>query len=204
MNYSYNNFSTPFSRNYQMPNHVQPQYVQQFPIQQMQQPAPQNMQTQMMQPMAQPVQQVMPIDTPIQYVGYATLKEAEAYILMPNTKGLFIDKTNGMVYEKVCAPDGQSFISHYKKFDINANKEAEEDKQIEADKIMPEFATKNDLNSFVTIEQHKEVMEALSCLKSQINDLKLKGEAKATTYCKNKMIAKSVKPDLEVNDVSAK
>ena len=166
MNYSYSNYQNP----YQMPMYNQPQYQTQP-----QQPA--------MQPQQQmPMQQSMTFDTPIQYVGYATLKEAEAYILMPNTKGLFIDKNSGSVYEKVCGADGQSFISHYKKVENNENKSNAEEKAVN----LPEFATKTDLKGFVNVEQYEKTLQELERLKGQINGLKAMLETKSEQPKKTK------------------
>lgn len=178
MNYAYNNnFSNPYARPFGVPNYAQPQYqmANQMPMQQQQMAQMQSQPQMQQQPMQQPVQQTMPIDMPIQSVVFATLKEAEAYILMPNTKGLFIDKTNGMIYEKVCGADGQSFISHYKKVENNENKSVAEEKAVN----LPEFATKTDLKGFVSIEQYEKTMQALECLKGQINGLKTMLETKA-------------------------
>ena len=161
MNYAYNNnFSNPYNRSFGLPNYSQPQY-QPMPIQP-QQMAQMQTQPQMQQ---QPMQPTMPIDMPIQSVVFATLKEAEAYILMPNTKGLFIDKTNGMIYEKICGADGQSFINHYQKVDQNLHTN---NVQEQSEKKTPEFATKEDLCKFSTVEQYKELTEALKCLQAQI------------------------------------
>ena len=171
MNYSYNSFQNPYLRNYQAPNYNQPQF--QMQQQQMVQPQPQQMpiQQQMQQPMAQPVQQPMPYEIPIQYVGSATLKEAEAYILMPNSKAIFIDKANGMVYEKICANNGQSSINYFKQ--IVAQEEA---KPIETPTPTPiintaEFVKKSDLNGFITIEQYNELLYEFDAFNQQINAL---------------------------------
>lgn len=173
MNYAYNNnFTNPYSRPFSMPNYGQPQF--QMPMQQ-QQMAQMQSQPQMQQPM----QPTMPIDTPIQYVGYATLKEAEAYILMPNTKGLFIDKNSGSVYEKVCGANGQSEIIHYKKVDANANVMPVVGHKEEVNQNVPEFATKTDLKGFVTIEEYENLKEELKGLQGQIKGLKQTPKAKA-------------------------
>ena len=169
--YSYTGYPT---LTYGQRNYMQSQQPMVQP--QMQQPMPQqNIQQ-------QTIQQAMPIDTPIQYVGYATLKEAEAYILMPNTKGLFIDKNSGSVYEKVCGADGQSFISHYKKVENNENKSVAEEKAVS----LPEFATKNDLKGFVSVEQIEKTLQALERLKGQINGLKNMLETKSEQPKKTK------------------
>ena len=176
MPYSYQNYNY----GYQQPTRqmtIQPQF--QMPVQQQQmaqmQAQPQMHQPIQQQPIQQPMQQSMTFDTPIQYVGYATLKEAEAYILMPNTKGLFIDKNNGMVYEKACGINGQSEIIYYKKVELNEDKKVTEETTIN----MPEFATKTDLKDFVTIEQHENLIDTINGLKGQINGLKTMLETKA-------------------------
>lgn len=180
MNYSYYSFQNPYLRNYQAPNYSQPQI--QMQQQQTTQPQPQQMpiQQQMQQPMAQPVQQPMPYEIPIQYVGSATLKEAEAYILMPNSKAIFIDKANGMVYEKICANNGQSSINYFKQ--IVAQEDA---KPIETPTPTPiintaDFVKKSDLNGFITIEQYNELLYEFNAFKQQINALNQPIKAKNT------------------------
>ena len=169
-NYSYNNFANPYMRNYQMPNYGQPQYV---PQQQQQSVPPTQMQMQqpqqqpMQQPIQQPMQQPMQVEAPILYVGYTTLKEAEAYILMPNTKAIFIDKANGMVYEKVCKNDGQSFITAFKKYEPNAENPQE------AAPVAPpidttQFVKKRDLADFVTVNEYNNLLDQFDALRAQI------------------------------------
>lgn len=153
-NYSYNNFANPYMRNYQMPNYGQPQYVQQ-PQQPMPQPQMQ---------MQQPTQ----YELPIQYVGNGTLKEAEGYILVPNAKAIFIDRANGMVYEKISNNEGLSSINHFAKVDNN--------KKVEELAPTPtidtsNFALKQDLKGFVSINQYNLLIDELNSLKSQISTL---------------------------------
>ena len=162
MNYAYNNYNNSFGRNYQMPNYAQPQYYPQ-PVAQPQ--------------VAQQPQQPMQFDMPIQYVGSATLKEAEAYILFPNQKALFIDKANGMVYEKICGNDGQSFISSYKK--VETEKQTAEPIKEEKPLELGEFVRKADLKDFATIEQYKELKEMFNGLKGQIKGSKQAPKTKA-------------------------
>lgn len=183
MNYAYNNnFSNPYSRPFGVPTYNQPQYQMPMPMQQSQMAQMQNQPQMQQQPMQQSIQPTMPIDTPIQYVGYATLKEAEAYILMPNTKGLFIDKNSGMVYEKACGGNGQSEIVYYKKVENNENKSNAQEKAVN----LPEFATKNDLKAFVTIEQYENLMQIIKGLQGQINGSKTMLETKAEQPKKTK------------------
>lgn len=163
MSYSYNNYQNPYQRNYQMPNYNQPQYIPQQSQQPIMQPQTVN-QPQIQPQMQQPVQAEMPI----QYVGYATLKEAEGYILYPNAKAIFIDKANSMCYEKVCANDGQSFLTYYKKVDLNTNNQVESIKQ-ETPFNVGDFVRKDELNGFVTIGQYEELMQMFIALKEQLN-----------------------------------
>lgn len=199
MPYSYQNFG------YQTPTRqlgVQPQYQMpnQIPLQQPQmaqmQAQPQMQQQTMQQPIQQPMQQSMTFDTPIQYVVYATLKEAEAYILAPNTKGLFIDKSNGMIYEKVCGADGQSFISHYQKVDLNDKNEIKDNGNNE---ITIEYATKTDLENFITVEEYENLKQELKGLQGQIKGLKLEPEkvVNKSTKAKNELKTEIKKDNAE-------
>lgn len=127
--------------------------------------APQN------QPQAQPQYEI-----PIQYVGNGTLKEAEAYILFPSHKAFFIDIANGMVYEKVCGQDGQSFISRFKKIDDTAeNKPTEKENPSQPD--FKDFVKLKDIGNFgfATMEDIKNLgfatTEQVSALSKKIDEL---------------------------------
>ena len=156
MNYNNGNYGgMPFS--YQTPYYGNmygqgQQYNRQQPIQQ----------PQMVQP-----QQPMQYEMPIQYVGYGTLKEAEAYILMPNAKAIFIDKTNGMYYEKASNNEGQSFIKHFKevtKSDKTSQKQEKQENTID----YSSFAKKEDLGAFVSIEEYNKLWHKIQQLENQI------------------------------------
>lgn len=131
----------------------QPQY--QMPVQQT--------------PMAQ---QPMQYEYPLQYVGNGTQNEAEGYIIFPNQKGIFFDKANGMVHEKITFNDGQSSITHYKRIDLQPEKQVAETIKEEKPLEVGEFVKKTDLKDFATIEQYKELKEMLEGLQGQINSLK--------------------------------
>lgn len=157
MNYNNGNYgSMPFS--YQTPYYGNmygqgQQYNRQQPIQQ----------PQMVQP-----QQPMQYEMPIQYVGYGTLKEAEAYILMPNTKAIFIDKTNGMYYEKASNNEGLSSIKHFKEVGSK-----DENKGVEAQNAQDtidysSFAKKEDLGEFVSVKQYNDLVLKVESLQKQI------------------------------------
>ena len=167
MNYAYNNFSNPYNRPFNVPNYAQPQYSAQ-----MQQP--------LMQPQQQmSMQQPMQYEIPIQYVGNGTLKEAEGYILFPNQKALFVDKANGMIYEKVSGNDGQSFMVSYKRVEDDTVKKEGENVKAPPAVNMAEYAKKADLSDFVTIEQYNELKELYNALNGQLNAPKQTVKTKA-------------------------
>lgn len=155
----YNNFGNGYQRNYAMPNYTQPQYMQ--PQMTMQQPIAQ-----------QQTQQSIQYEMPIQYVGNGTLKEAEAYILFPNQKAMFVDKANGMVYEKVCGQDGQSFITHFKRVENKAENQAVETPKEQPTIDLSSYAKKDDLGQFVSLEQYKELLSKFETLQKQVMGVK--------------------------------
>lgn len=158
MNYGYNNYTNPYARNYGMPSYApQPQYVpqpQQMPQQQMAQPQP---------------QQNIQYEMPIQYVGNGTLKEAEAYILFPNQKAIFIDKANGMVYEKICGQDGQSFISHFKRVENKAENKPVEPRNDTTTIDLSNYVERKELGAFASVKQYEELKSMLEKLQEQLN-----------------------------------
>ena len=170
MNYGYNNPSYlnaygrgNFSGNYAQPQYMQPQQMVQ-PQMPMQQPQP---------------QQPMQYEMPIQFVGNGTLKEAEAYILFPNQKAMFIDKANGMVYEKISNQDGQSFITHFKKVENKAENQAVETPKEQPTIDLSSYAKKDDLGQFVSLKQYNELKDMFEKLQKQImgakNNVGIKG-----------------------------
>ena len=155
-NYNQPQFTNPYARNYNVPNYAPQQYQMAQP-QMVQQAQPQ-----------QPVQQEMPI----QYVGYATIKEAEGYILFPNSKAIFIDKANDMVYEKICGQDGRSCINHYKKFEENSQNQVVESSKEQPLIDLSSYAKKDDLGEFVSLKQYNELLGKVEQLQKQIMGVK--------------------------------
>ena len=171
MNYGYNAYGNPYGR-YGMPNYAQPQYSPQ--PQQMAQP-----QMPMQQPMVQqPQQQPMQYETPIQFVGNGTLKEAEAYILFPNQKAMFIDKANGMVYEKISNQDGQSFITHFKRVENKAENQGVETPKEQPTIDLSSYAKKDDLGQFVSLKQYNELLSKFETLQKQVMGARNNGGTK--------------------------
>ena len=159
MSFGYNqNYANPYTRmNYGMPNYGQPQFPQQPMVQQ-----------QIQQQVQQPVQ----YETPIQYVGNGTLKETEAYILFPNQKAVFIDKANGMVYEKVCGQDGQSFITHFKKVENNGENQPVESTKDQPTIDLSNYVERKELGDFVSLKQYNELKEMFEKIQKQLTGVR--------------------------------
>lgn len=156
MSYGYQQYGNPYIRNYPTQSYMQPQYVpqpQQVPQQQMVQNQP---------------QQTMQYEMPIQYVGNGTIKEAEAYILFPNQKAIFIDKGNGMVYEKVCGVDGQSTITAYERVKGENEKQPVESPKETPTIDLSEYAKKDDLGAFVSLKMYNELLAKVENLQKAV------------------------------------
>lgn len=159
MNY-YNNYTNPYARNYGMPSYAQPQY------------APQPQQAVQPQVVQQQPQQPMKYEMPIQYVGNGTLKEAEAYILFPNQKAMFIDKANGMVYEKICNQEGQSFITHFKRVENRPENQAVEPRNDTPTIDLSSYVERKELGQFVSLKEYEQLLAKVEQLQKQVMGVK--------------------------------
>lgn len=153
-NYPYTNYAAPNYFN-------QPQFQAQQPQQVMRQVQPQQAQYEM----------------PIQDIRFVTSEEAKAYIVMPNTKVLLIDRQNGMAHLKTADNMGQSVTQCFKFNAVNADgtpiKEQSPQPQINLD----EFIKKSDISAlgFVTVEQYNSLAQKLEQLQKQISGGKQNG-----------------------------
>lgn len=115
------------------------------------------MQTQ--QPMAQPQQpmQTQQYETPIQDIRFVTSEEAKAFIVMPNSKALLIDKNGGVAHLKTADNMGQSVTQYFKFEQVNAD----------GTPIKPQKTQEQiDFSQFVTVNQYNELLEQFNSLKS--------------------------------------
>lgn len=159
-NYGYNqpNYINPYVRqNYGFNNYAQPQY--------------QSQQQMMPQQVAQQPQQQIQYEMPIQFVGNGTIKEAEAYILFPNQKALFVDKANGMVYEKICGQDGQSYITHFKRVENKGENQAVEQTKDQPTIDLSSYAKKDDLGAFVSLKDYEQLLNKFEQLQKQVQTM---------------------------------
>jgi hypothetical protein len=148
-------YGTPQNRaQYGVPSYGGYNYA---PQQQQMPPAPQN------QPQAQPQYEM-----PIQDIRFVTAEEAKAFIVMPNSRVLLIDRS-GTAYLKTADNMGQSVTQYFKFEPVNADGtpiRPQEEPTID----LSAFVKREDLQSlpFVTMEQYSALANELRQLKEQI------------------------------------
>ena len=128
------------------------------------------------QPMAQPQmqaqQQVQPqYETPIQDIRFVTSEEAKAFIVMPNSKALLIDKNGGVAHLKTADNMGQSVTQYFKFEQVNADGSPLKPQEPTPQVDFGQFAKKEELNGFVTIEQYKQLAEQYNSLVEQFKTM---------------------------------
>ena len=157
------NYGNPYSSypygGYGMPNYGQRNYMQpQQPIAQPQ--------------MQQQVQPQMQYETPIQDIRFVTSEEAKAFIVMPNSKALLIDKNGGVAHLKTADNMGQSVTQYFKFEQVNADgtplKPQEPTPQVD----YANFVTKDQLNGLPTAEQYQQLVAQYNTLLDQVNTMK--------------------------------
>ena len=137
---------------YAYPNYGQRNYMQ--PQQQIAQPQ-----------MQQPQQPPMQYETPIQDIRFVTSEEAKAFIVMPNSKALLIDKNGGVAHLKTADNMGQSVTQYFKFEQVNADGSPLKPQE-------PQQAV--DFSQFVTLSQYNDLLEQFNGLKSMVQSAKPK------------------------------
>jgi hypothetical protein len=131
--------------------------------------APNPYQTQqIMQPQPQPQPQVS-YEIPIQDIRFVTSEEAKAYIVMPNTKALLIDR-NGLAYLKTADGMGQSQTEYFRFEPVNADGSPIKPQEKPQEVDFSDFLKKSDLEQmgFVTKEQYTTLSQRLEQIQKQI------------------------------------
>lgn len=136
----------------------------------------------MQQPMQRP--QMQSQDTPINEIKFVTADEAKAYIVMPNTNAMLIDRTNKIAYIKSADNLGQSRNVMYKFEEITGeqvsqlgSKPQEIDTSLFIKKEeLDSFVKKADLGSFITKEDIATLNEKIDKLQKQIKINEILGE----------------------------
>lgn len=153
--YGQNPYSQYHYTGYAYPNYGQRNYMQ--PQQQMSQPQ-----------MQQQVQQPMQYEIPIQDIRFVTSEEAKAFIVMPNSKALLIDKNGGVAHLKTADNMGQSVTQYFKFEQVNADgtplKPQENAPQVD----YSQFVTKKELDGFPTIEQYNTLLAKFETMQKLI------------------------------------
>ena len=153
----YNPYSQYQYQGYGYPTYNNRQYMQ--PQQQMAQPQ-----------MQQQVQPPMQYEIPIQDIRFVTSEEAKAFIVMPNSKALLIDKNGGVAHLKTADNMGQSVTQYFKFEQVNADgtplKPQQPAPQIDFDK----FVAKDELPKygFATKDQFNALFDKLKLIENQI------------------------------------
>lgn len=149
-------FNNPYSTypygNYGMPNYSPRPYAPQ---------AQQTMQSTQQIPM-QPQPQ-MQYETPIQELRFVTSEEAKAFIVMPNSKALLIDKNNGVAHLKVADNMGQSQTQYFKFEPINAD-----GTPIKPQESVPQIDFAELDKKFATVEQYNSLLDQVKQLKQLV------------------------------------
>lgn len=153
MNYNY-----PYLNNQNYGMYQQPTYQQQQMMQQTQQYAPSN-------------------NLPFNDIKFATLKEAEAYMVLPNTKVMFMDRDNSVFYIKSADSLGKSTLEGFKFTRIEDESTQSVSPQIDTkDFVRKEdmksflagFITKDDIKDFITKDELKGIDSKLETFQKQI------------------------------------
>ena len=163
--YGQNNYSQYPYASYGLSPYGQRNYLQ---------PQPQMPQAQMQQATMQTQQQQAPVqyDMPIQDIRFVTSKEAEAFIVMPNSRVLLIDKTGGMAYMKTADGMGQSVTNCYKFERVNADGTPMQPKEEKPKFDFEQFAKKEELNGYVTTEQYNDLFNKFNSMAEQFVAMK--------------------------------
>ena len=141
-----------------------------------------NYQQQMMQRQMQQPQTYMPQDVPFNDIKFVTADEARAYIVMPNTKVMLMDRDKSIFYIKSADAMGKSTLEGFKYSKIDEN--STETQTIEFDTKefvkmddLKDFITKNDISNFITKDELKEIDTKLENIQKRIkiNEI-LKGD----------------------------
>lgn len=158
--YGQNSYSQYPYTGYGYPTYGQRNYMQP------QQPMAQ----QQMQAQQQPMQPQY--ETPIQDIRFVTSEEAKAFIVMPNSKALLIDKNGGVAHLKTADNMGQSVTQYFKFEQVNADGTPIKPQEPTTSQVdFGQFAKKEELNGFVTIEQYKQLSEQYNSLVEQFKTM---------------------------------
>lgn len=142
-------YNNPYNRSYQ-------QYYPQYP--------------QYQQPTYQPIMQ----EQKFQDIKFLNAEQIKAYIVLPNTKEMLIDKENNMAYIVSADNMGNSTIKKYSFVDLNEQKQEKAQPELDMSEYvklsdMDKFVQKTDLQTLFPIDSIKSLENKLQALESRLN-----------------------------------
>ena len=126
---------------------------------------------QMVQPQTQPQTQIpTAYETPIQDIRFVTNKEAEAYIIYPNSRVLLLDTENGVAHLKTADAMGKSTTQYFKFTPISADGTPIKPPSAQPSIDLSDYIKRTDLEQLglVTADQFKAMEQRLEALQRQI------------------------------------
>jgi hypothetical protein len=153
-------YNNPYNRSYQ-------QYYPQYP-----------------QPTYQPMPQ--PIEQKFQDIKFLNAEQIKAYIVLPNTKEMLIDKENSMAYIVSADNMGNSTIKKYSFVDLNEPKVEQKQPEIDLKEYvkvsdLDKFVQKTDLQTLLPIDSIKSLENKLQALESRLNGEKKHSQIDSAT-----------------------
>lgn len=144
-------FNNPY-----MNNRNYPQYYPQYPQYQ------------------QPTYPQQPIEQKFQDIKFLNAEQIKAYIVLPNTKEMLIDRENSMAYIVSADNMGNSTIKKYSFVDLNEPKIEEKQPEIDLTQYvklsdLDKFVQKGDLQTLLPMDSIKSLENKLQALESRLN-----------------------------------
>jgi hypothetical protein len=121
------------------------------------------------QPTYQPIQQ--PIEQKFQDIKFLNAEQIKAYIVLPNTKEMLIDKENNMAYIVSADNMGVSTVKKYSFVDLNEPilEDKLDLKEFVRVSDLDKFVQKTDLQALLPIDSIKSLENKLQAIESQLN-----------------------------------
>jgi hypothetical protein len=122
----------------------------------------------------QPTYPQQPIEQKFQDIKFLNAEQIKAYIVLPNTKEMLIDRENSMAYIVSADNMGNSTIKKYSFVDLNEPKVEEKQPEIDLTQYvklsdLDKFVQKGDLQTLLPMDSIKSLENKLQALESRLN-----------------------------------
>lgn len=122
----------------------------------------------------QPTYPQQPIEQKFQDIKFLNAEQIKAYIVLPNTKEMLIDRENSMAYIVSADNMGNSTIKKYSFVDLNEPKIEEKQPEIDLTQYvklsdLDKFVQKGDLQTLLPMDSIKSLENKLQALESRLN-----------------------------------